>query len=515
MAFFGKSKEEKKNESLMYTGKFNSAFKLLLESNTINLIDDLIKNYIAIFSIYSDTISAEKYLINDLKKVFGIEVASDGDAEFQIEKFQNKFDLSETGFIKYLGHKYYLDNVVYLRSKFKIPTAVEEPNDNIPQPDISVFKQLLEENMTALTNNQSLSQNYINTINSDNYQGYARSSFTADYLMTIPVLIGNIFLNVINCETLLSSETTKVKYNDLIKIFNNVAEQDFDNKQIMTNIENINNHLYAYGEELTAYDIYIHILSMRKTNLVHMANVLIPENMSDKVNNLLEKLKLFNDNTTLRDVQLLQKSFIDSYTPESFVRTDEYKLRYFDYYICLLLWEQKVLSPVEAISYIVKGFVTENYEQIFSYKKALWDNERYINNDFSIELKTIDLLHQYENVQNGYEFEEFCYTLYNELGYFVEHTQLSNDQGADLIIEKNGERIVVQAKHYSTPVGNKAVQEVVASKAFYNNATHAIVITNNTFTPSAIKLAEANAVTLITGEDIMQYIKELNIKEDD
>jgi hypothetical protein len=254
---------------------------------------------------------------------------------------------------------------------------------------------------------------------------------------------------------------------------------------------------------------------MRKTNLVHLKDYLVPNNMSDSTNILLEKLKSLDKDTVLYDIQSLQKTFIENYSPESFVRTDKYKLRYFDYYVCLLLWEQKKLSPIEAISYIVRGFVTENYKKTFSYKKALWDNERYINNDFSIELQTIDLFHQYENVQNGYEFEEFCFTLYNELGYVVEHTQLSNDQGADLIIEKNGERIVVQAKHYSTPVGNKAVQEVVASKAFYDNATHAIVITNSTFTPSAIKLAEANAVKLVTGEDISNYIENLNIKEHD
>lgn len=512
--FFGKSKEEKKNELLMHTNKFYSAFKLLLESDTINLVDDLIESYIGILSLYSDTTSAKKYLINELKKVLGIESVSDANSVYQIEQFQKKFDFSKSGFIKYVGTRYYQDNVVHLRSKLNIPTQLEESSD-IPQPDISVFKQLLEKNMTVLTANKSLVQNYINVMNDDTYQGNARLSFTANYLMTIPVLIGNIFLNIINCETLLSSETTKIKYSDLINIFNNVAQQDFDNKKIMTNIENINNHLYTYGEELTAYDIYIHILSMRKTNLVHTSSYLIPEDMSDKTNILLEKLKLLNDDTVLYDIQSLQKEFIKSYLPESFVRIDKYRLRYFDYYICLLLWEQKVLSPIEAISYIVKGFVTENYEQTFSHKKALWDNERYINNDFSIELQTIDLLHQYENVQNGYEFEEFCYTLYSKLGYVVEHTQLSNDQGADLIIEKNAERIVVQAKHYSSPVGNKAVQEVVASKAFYNNATHAIVITNNTFTPSAIKLAEANGVTLITGEDINQYIEELTIKKHD
>jgi hypothetical protein len=50
--FFGKSKEEKKNEFLMHTDKFHSAFKLLLESDTINLVDDLIEPFRAIYDIY-------------------------------------------------------------------------------------------------------------------------------------------------------------------------------------------------------------------------------------------------------------------------------------------------------------------------------------------------------------------------------------------------------------------------------------------------------------------------------
>ena len=96
------------------------------------------------------------------------------------------------------------------------------------------------------------------------------------------------------------------------------------------------------------------------------------------------------------------------------------------------------------------------------------------------------------------------------MGYYTEHTKLSNDQGADLIIEKDGVRSVVQVKFYSTPVGNKAVQEVVAAKAYYENAPQAIVITNNKFTPSAIKLAAANSVKLVNGDDIVKFIESLS-----
>ena len=47
-------------------------------------------------------------------------------------------------------------------------------------------------------------------------------------------------------------------------------------------------------------------------------------------------------------------------------------------------------------------------------------------------------------------------------------TPQSGDQGADLIIEKYGLKFVVQCKFYSNPVGNKAVQEVIAAKGFYD-----------------------------------------------
>ena len=62
----------------------------------------------------------------------------------------------------------------------------------------------------------------------------------------------------------------------------------------------------------------------------------------------------------------------------------------------------------------------------------------------------------------------------------------------------------MQAKFYSTPVGNKAVQEVVASMKIYN-ASNAMVVTNNYYTNSARELAKANGVSL-WDKDILESI---------
>jgi len=96
---------------------------------------------------------------------------------------------------------------------------------------------------------------------------------------------------------------------------------------------------------------------------------------------------------------------------------------------------------------------------------------------------------------NGYQFETFLKELFTALDYVVVKTQLSGDQGADLVMSKDGFQTVVQAKKYSDKVSNKAIQEVVAAKALYN-CEKAMVVTTGEFTKSAIELALSNKVEL-------------------
>jgi restriction system protein len=61
--------------------------------------------------------------------------------------------------------------------------------------------------------------------------------------------------------------------------------------------------------------------------------------------------------------------------------------------------------------------------------------------------------------------------------------------------------LVAQCKKYSKPVGNKAVQEVVAGMKYYG-ANKGAVISTSGFTPSARKLASANNIALIHHSEI-------------
>lgn len=112
------------------------------------------------------------------------------------------------------------------------------------------------------------------------------------------------------------------------------------------------------------------------------------------------------------------------------------------------------------------------------------------------------------DVMYGEEFEEYLKYHFQKLGYKVKTTPRTNDYGADLILTKDGDKIVVQAKRWNDPVGNSAVQEVVAAKAYYK-ANRAMVVTNSYFTSNARSLAHVNNVELW---DRSNLVKKLEIE---
>jgi restriction system protein len=94
------------------------------------------------------------------------------------------------------------------------------------------------------------------------------------------------------------------------------------------------------------------------------------------------------------------------------------------------------------------------------------------------------------------EFERYCASLLRERKWAARVTPASGDQGVDIVAEKRGLRIVVQCKKYSKPVGNRAVQEVVAGIA-HQDAQRGVVVATSGYTASAIKLAASNEVLLL------------------
>jgi restriction system protein len=112
---------------------------------------------------------------------------------------------------------------------------------------------------------------------------------------------------------------------------------------------------------------------------------------------------------------------------------------------------------------------------------------------------------------DGFQFEVYLKSLFKELGYKTKVTKNTSDFGADLILEKNGKKTVVQAKRYKykNNVGLEAVQQVYTAIPYYK-ANRACVITNSQYTKNAKVLAGVCNVELIDRRKLINLISKIN-----
>jgi hypothetical protein len=111
------------------------------------------------------------------------------------------------------------------------------------------------------------------------------------------------------------------------------------------------------------------------------------------------------------------------------------------------------------------------------------------------------------NDMSGVEFESWVVKILRDNGFDdVRGTPATGDQGADIITNKDGKKIIIQAKRYKGVVGNKAVQQIISAIQYYGG-DEGWVITNSRFTSSARSLAQKANIKLIDGKALS------NIKE--
>lgn len=107
----------------------------------------------------------------------------------------------------------------------------------------------------------------------------------------------------------------------------------------------------------------------------------------------------------------------------------------------------------------------------------------------------------------GHDFERWCASRLIKIGFNnVEVTPGSNDQGVDIIAEKESIKYAIQCKCYSHDLGNKPVQEVFAGKNMYDCHV-GVVMTNRYFTAGAKALAQKTGVLLWDRDKIIELIR--------
>lgn len=105
------------------------------------------------------------------------------------------------------------------------------------------------------------------------------------------------------------------------------------------------------------------------------------------------------------------------------------------------------------------------------------------------------------SLMSGTEFEDYVARVVRSCGVPVIMTSITGDWGVDIIVGRRPNRLAIQCKRQSRPVGTSAVQEVVAGAPMHDCIT-SMVVTNHEFTPAARKLAELHGCELVGGAEL-------------
>jgi len=183
------------------------------------------------------------------------------------------------------------------------------------------------------------------------------------------------------------------------------------------------------------------------------------------------------------------KNFIDRFGKEKNKESWNYRNYYFD---------QNRLD--DFVSVLNEKGLQINRQQLEDYLKETIDKSEHglLLNSVGSEAKALDSL-------SGSDFEFLLKRLFEAMGFSVQLTGKSGDQGADLIANRNGKRYIIQAKRYSGSVGNSAVQEAVAAKPHYD-CSHAVVVSTGEYTRGAMDLAKSNNVQLVGKKELQQKL---------
>ncbi len=155
-----------------------------------------------------------------------------------------------------------------------------------------------------------------------------------------------------------------------------------------------------------------------------------------------------------------------------------------DLYSFKSFYENNPITFIVGLVFFV-SFLLIVVKSFFKRLKRKLKINKYKNYDFS----KIDYM-------DGIEFENLIDAKFQKMGYTTKLTKATKDYGVDLIAVKNKKSIAIQIKRYNRNVGVKAIQEVIAAKAFYKTDT-AMVLTNSYFTKPAQNLAKETNVILI------------------
>ena len=104
---------------------------------------------------------------------------------------------------------------------------------------------------------------------------------------------------------------------------------------------------------------------------------------------------------------------------------------------------------------------------------------------------------------DGIGFERELAALFRALGYRVESTPVSGDQGIDLILRKDGKLAVVQCKAHKNGVGPAVARNLLGSMVGYG-AQSAVLACTGGFSRGVYEWVEGKPIWLLSMEEILR-----------
>lgn len=109
-------------------------------------------------------------------------------------------------------------------------------------------------------------------------------------------------------------------------------------------------------------------------------------------------------------------------------------------------------------------------------------------------------------------FERFVGSLFEKMGYQVQTTPLSGDEGIDLVIRKDTKLAIVQCKRYENSVGQPVVRDLYGAMV-HNKADEAYLVTTGTVTLPAKQWVAGKPLHLVDGNTLVEWIETFKEQE--
>lgn len=108
---------------------------------------------------------------------------------------------------------------------------------------------------------------------------------------------------------------------------------------------------------------------------------------------------------------------------------------------------------------------------------------------------------------DGEQFEQELGALFRHLGFDVESTPKTGDQGIDLLLRKDGKTTVVQCKAHQSPVGPAIIRDLYGTMVAFG-ADNAVLACTGGFTKGVREFAQGKPIILYSATDIARLAED-------